>query len=165
MAWTTPKSWSVGELLTAANFNAQIRDNTAYLAAMAKTQVQHTPTADYTRTGATTWAAVDAVNLAGSITIAAGTRIKFTVELVMLNNCTSPDYGAVTIFMDGVNIGDANYGIMSTLSSRLRTGAVYLKTGVAAGAHTFELQFRTSNSGLTTTIYAYSTIVLLAEEC
>jgi len=27
MAWTTPKTWSSGETLTAANFNAQIRDN------------------------------------------------------------------------------------------------------------------------------------------
>ncbi len=27
MAWTAPKTWSSGETLTAANFNAQIRDN------------------------------------------------------------------------------------------------------------------------------------------
>jgi hypothetical protein len=27
LAWTTPKTWSAGETLTAANFNAQIRDN------------------------------------------------------------------------------------------------------------------------------------------
>jgi hypothetical protein len=27
MAWTTPKTWSAGETLTAANFNAHIRDN------------------------------------------------------------------------------------------------------------------------------------------
>lgn len=27
MAWTTPKTWSVGETLTAANFNTHIRDN------------------------------------------------------------------------------------------------------------------------------------------
>jgi hypothetical protein len=29
LAWTTPKTWSAGETLTAANFNAQIRDNLA----------------------------------------------------------------------------------------------------------------------------------------
>src|SRR5262245_10037005 len=27
MAWTNPKTWSVGETLTAANFNTHIRDN------------------------------------------------------------------------------------------------------------------------------------------
>lgn len=27
MAWTTPKSWSVGELVTAANLNTHLRDN------------------------------------------------------------------------------------------------------------------------------------------
>lgn len=31
MAWTTPKTWSVGETLTAANFNTHIRDNLGML--------------------------------------------------------------------------------------------------------------------------------------
>jgi hypothetical protein len=31
MAWTTPKTWSVGETLTAANFNLHIRDNLNFL--------------------------------------------------------------------------------------------------------------------------------------
>jgi hypothetical protein len=29
--WTTPKDWSAGEVLTSANFNAQVRDNPHYL--------------------------------------------------------------------------------------------------------------------------------------
>lgn len=32
MAWTTPKTWTTGEVLTAANMNAQVRDNLAYAA-------------------------------------------------------------------------------------------------------------------------------------
>jgi hypothetical protein len=31
MAWTTPKTWDVDELLTAANMNAQVRDNLTVL--------------------------------------------------------------------------------------------------------------------------------------
>jgi hypothetical protein len=31
MGWTNPKTWSVGETLTAANFNTNIRDNVNYL--------------------------------------------------------------------------------------------------------------------------------------
>lgn len=31
MVWTAPKTWNVGELLTAANFNLHIRDNLLYL--------------------------------------------------------------------------------------------------------------------------------------
>jgi len=31
MAWTTPKTWSVGEVLTAANMNLHLRDNLNFL--------------------------------------------------------------------------------------------------------------------------------------
>lgn len=31
MAWTTPKTWSVGSLVSAAELNEQIRDNEAHL--------------------------------------------------------------------------------------------------------------------------------------
>lgn len=31
MAWTTPKSWTVGELVSAADLNEQIRDNMDHL--------------------------------------------------------------------------------------------------------------------------------------
>lgn len=31
MAWTAPKTWSVGELVTAANMNTHVRDNLSYL--------------------------------------------------------------------------------------------------------------------------------------
>lgn len=31
MAWTNPKTWSVGETLTASNFNTHVRDNLNYL--------------------------------------------------------------------------------------------------------------------------------------
>jgi hypothetical protein len=31
MPWTTPKTWTVGEVVTAANMNAQVRDNFAYI--------------------------------------------------------------------------------------------------------------------------------------
>lgn len=35
MAWTTPKSWSVGEVVTAANMNTHLRDNLQYLKGLA----------------------------------------------------------------------------------------------------------------------------------
>jgi len=31
MAWTTPKTWNVGEVLTASNMNSQLRDNMNFL--------------------------------------------------------------------------------------------------------------------------------------
>lgn len=40
MAWTTPKTWSVGEVVTAANMNAHVRDNLAQLGANTKPSVR-----------------------------------------------------------------------------------------------------------------------------
>lgn len=39
MAWTAPKTWSVGELVTAANMNTHVRDNLNYLKGAAGTIV------------------------------------------------------------------------------------------------------------------------------
>jgi hypothetical protein len=39
MAYTTPKTWTVGEVLTAANLNTHLRDNVSYLANPPKCRV------------------------------------------------------------------------------------------------------------------------------
>lgn len=44
MAWTTPKTWAVGELLTAADMNAYVRDNTEYLHTTPQVAVRLTST-------------------------------------------------------------------------------------------------------------------------
>ena len=31
MAWNTPKTWGVGDILTASDMNTYVRDNTDYL--------------------------------------------------------------------------------------------------------------------------------------
>ena len=31
MAWTTPKTWSIGELVSADDLNSQVRDNLSFL--------------------------------------------------------------------------------------------------------------------------------------
>ncbi len=61
MAWTNPKTWSVGETLTAANFNIHIRDNLNALSAHLVGRM----TADITRNNSAVF--VDATNLALSV--------------------------------------------------------------------------------------------------
>lgn len=41
MAWTTPRTWTTGELVTAAMLNEQVRDNSAYLKAQFDTTTGH----------------------------------------------------------------------------------------------------------------------------
>lgn len=53
--WTTPKTWNVGDVLTAADMNTYVRDNTSYL---------HDPIVDYTVTGSAV-ATIDTNTLLG----------------------------------------------------------------------------------------------------
>jgi hypothetical protein len=71
MAWTTPKTWSAGETLTAANFNTHIRDN---LNAVGPTIARARTTGDVTNSTTTL------ANLTG-ISFAIGASEIWTVQL------------------------------------------------------------------------------------
>lgn len=44
MAWTTPKTWTVGEVVTAANMNTHVRDNLTFLANPARVKTKRSAT-------------------------------------------------------------------------------------------------------------------------
>lgn len=66
MAWTTPKTWSAGEALTAALMNEQLRDNMNFLKDRGQASYRTDEGSDYT-TASTTFVDVDATNLALSV--------------------------------------------------------------------------------------------------
>lgn len=78
MAWTSPKTWLVGETVTAANMNFHVRDNEEWLRRL--TGNADPPAADYvavsTSTSLTAWAkitqAVMAANSVGTAQVIAG---------------------------------------------------------------------------------------------
>lgn len=55
MAWTTPRTWTTGEVVTAAQMNTHVRDNLAYLKDDVVQTTRIVSSSGYTLPGTSTW--------------------------------------------------------------------------------------------------------------
>lgn len=147
MAWTTPKTWTDGNVLTAAELNEQVRDNLNFLYAK--------PTDDYVINGAanysttsTTFVDVDATNLSLTLTSGGGDL------LVWFSGTTGVSSGArgytfLDLDLDGSRVGGddglvfvSSYGASLYAEDKWRNIVLlHLLKNVAAGSHTIKLQW------------------------
>jgi hypothetical protein len=149
MAWTTPKTWNVDELLTAANLNMHLRDNLNALKAPPTVHYECDEDSEYTTTS-TSFVDVDGTNLALTLTTSGGdVLVHFHASIVHTN--AGKIFFDVTL--DGNRIGEddgilggyvQNAGSGNTASAYM--SFTRLVTGMAAGEHTFVLQWRTTGS-------------------
>lgn len=148
--WSSPKTWAVGELVTAALLNAHLRDNLDFLKTPPTAAYILNETGDYTTTS-TSFVNVDVAKLTLSITTAGGD--------VLIGFCGSILESAGTVFFD-VDIdgtrtaGDDGICTVTASSSTARTNATFFKLvqGLAPGLHLFKLQWKV-NAG-TATLFA-----------
>ena len=148
VAWVSPKSWAVNELLTASNMNIHLRDNLGALKDPPTDYYDFNEGADYTTTSAT-FADIDATDLALTITTTGGDVFVHFHGLVK-NSTTERTYFDVDV--DGARTAGDD-GI--TLQGGTDTESISftrLIAGLSAGAHTFKLQWKVS--GGTATLYA-----------
>lgn len=142
MTWTTPKTWVTGEVLTASDLNTQVRDNLDALKSPPTAQVLLDESADFTTTS-TAFVDVDASRLALTITTGGGdVLVSFQGTLYQTHN----SYNYLDVGVDGTRFGGDD-GLLNVrlLSSAYATAAFnILVTGLAAGSHTFSLQWRVS---------------------
>lgn len=152
MAWTTPKTWADNELVTAALMNEQVRDNMAYLKIASDTAFNHftcSSNTAYTTTTSGSFSDIDATNLAGSLTTTGGPVLigvsgNWKVSGTGIDMC-------VDVMIDGSRIGHATYGslLMQSSASNLYSPVSWSQIrALAAGSHTFKLQWRTSSGTL-----------------
>lgn len=137
MPWTTPKSWDVNELLTAADLNTHLRDNLNAL--------KEPPTASYAlaatySTTSSSFVNVDSTHLALTITTTGGDVLIGFAGAWQLSQSTYAGY--LTVTMDGANLGGASGVVGSGAATLTPVSFVILATNVPAGAHTFRLQWR-----------------------
>lgn len=160
MAYTTPKTWAVDEVLGATDMNTYVRDNIAAL--------KDPPSAIYDggtlthTTTSSTFADVDADNLKLSVTITGD-----TVLIGFVGECSSASQAStlgLDITVNGVSVTGGE-GVIR--SHYLQTGEtenvsfVWRETGLVAGKKEFRLQFR--RAGLSGTVKLYSTQFWVAE--
>jgi hypothetical protein len=160
MAWTTPETRAAGDILSAAKWNEQVRDNENYLfSGRPKFSIFRDNGADYS-TSSTSFVDVDGTNLKGVLTISG--------SAVLLGfNCVCASTGGGTTLapdfdfsIDGVRAGAAGAdglarGASLTIYVYPNVGLVALVTGLSVGSHTFKIVWK-ANAAATVSMYAGS---------
>lgn len=157
MAWTTPRSWAAGELVTASLMNTQLRDNLREVGVLlARTAYNPGTQSSYTRTSST-FADVDATNLSAAFTVPQSGKV-----LVCLNTLGK---SAATASMLRWNVRDGaadvagtDEGITNQNQGDWRHSYNAIITGLTAGASkTYKWGFASSDNATTVTMYAGGT--------
>ncbi len=137
--WTTPKTWNIGELVTAADLNAQLRDNLSALKNPPSAHYTLNETANY-QTTSTVFVDVDS------------TKLKFTLNtnggdvMVHFHGVLNGPYGStlgyLDVAVDGVRVGGADGIIGKVIFGGETFAFTVLVRGLSAGEHTFALQWK-----------------------
>lgn len=133
--WTPPATWVTDELVTAAKLNEQIRDNLEHLKAR--------PAAVKTRSGMTSTTNSSFIDIDPALNIdltTAGGAVLVGCTLRFITNTTAGKTVDLRVHIDDDNaleqrIGASFDGTYHTISG------VFLVTELAAGLHTFRLQW------------------------
>lgn len=152
MAWTTPRTWEDGEIVTADQLNTHIRDNMDYLKErMDGTAKQYIRTSSNYTTTSTSLVDVDGSNMSLTLTTDGSDVLVTFCALASLAS------GAKRISM-GVKIDTTDYLLVSNTSVtttyfETNVNFCYVFTGLSAGSHDFILRWK-SNEGVTATLTA-----------
>lgn len=141
MAYTSPKTWS-SEVLTDTDLNTYIRDNQIALKDPPSSDYQVNEGSDYTTTS-TSFADVDATNLALSITTTGGDVVVSFFASVG-NSASSIIHFNVDVDGSPFAADDGCFGIATTGASAVRHAIAFtiLVTGLSATSHTFKIQWK-----------------------
>lgn len=151
MAWTTPKTWAVDELVTASMMNTHLRDNLNALKAPPTAHYECDEASDYTVTN-TSFEDVDSTNLALTITTHGGDLLVGFCGSLSHSVNWSPVY--FNVALDDTNeAGDdgITFALVSSAGGQ-PVSFVYLITGVSAAEHTIKLRWKVSTG--TATLFA-----------
>jgi hypothetical protein len=149
--WTSPVTWNPGQVVAASDLNAQLRDNLIYLFTRPQSCIKRDNGASYTTTS-TSFVDIDGTNLKITLNISGS-----AVLLGFTGQTTRDSGGAEPIFdflIDSTRYASAGADGLGRVPGNIgpfcMTG---LATGLAAGSHTFKVQWKVGASG-TATLYA-----------
>lgn len=152
MAWTAPRTWTTGELVTAAIMNTHVRDNLLHLGEPAGLTVDDTVTG-FTNTSYADMDALTTDTLNAPVVTTADT---LTTALVLISCRTIVQATSGNAFMSyrvsgaSTIASDDDFSVFATTAANnaSRTFA-HTRTGLTAGANTFEVQARVSANSAT----------------
>jgi hypothetical protein len=144
--WTAPRTWNVGELVTAGLLNSHLRDNLEYLKAQDDLPLNYAAASSVSlySTGGSGWADVDGANLRLNLTTSGG-----AVLLGLSAQAKHTQAGGeirLAWSIDGARLGDG-YGFCMLQAPAANYQQVISHTHarvLSAGAHVITLQFDTT---------------------
>lgn len=146
MAWATPATRSVSELITAAIWNADLVDNLLYLYARPAASYIGVAGGNYTVTS-TSYVALDATNLKLTLTTSSG---RVLVGVIMNAAADATRSAGFRVNIDSGSSydywGDSHQVFVTP---NVISFAPLLLTGLSAGSHTFQLETKTSAGTMT----------------
>ena len=162
MAFTTPKTWSFGEILTSTDMNTYVRDNTVALRALGiGSNIVQTVKTDSFSTSSSTF--TDVTGLAVTITPSSATnKVLILLDVNGVGSASTGDRTTQIILLrdsTDVYIGDASSTRTRALASAARGtssatsrearhfGAVFLDSPGVASAVTYKVQTRAADGG------------------
>lgn len=152
--WTTPRTWTTGELISASIMQTHVSGNLNALKTPAGGYNKLDLGADIT-TSSTSFADADSTNLSLTFTTGGGDVIVFFTAVCVNSNANARTYFDIHESVAGARWGgDDGLTMLSTAGSTVpQTGVIAARiTGLSAAAHTFKLQWKVSAG--TSTLYA-----------
>jgi hypothetical protein len=138
MAWTTPRTWA-DEVVSAADLAVELADNQFALKFPPTNSYAADEVSNYT-TISNNYGNVDGTNYSFSLTTTGGD------VMIGFNGGASAAY--LDVLVDGTLIvNDTNAGLVDATTYGSGCCFVHIVTGLAAGVHTFVLQFKTPGVG------------------
>lgn len=158
MAWSAPRTWVTGEVVSAAMMNTNIRDNTNALIA----QSAHVATSETTTS--TTY--VDLATVGPSVTVDTGDRTSVLLIFGQLTqNNTANSGGRSTVVVSGATTITAadNWfaGLISATANAHGVPCCVYSVAVNAGSNTFKMQYRANTSGTATFLNRSLAVMIL----
>ena len=144
MAWTTPRTWSVNEQLTAALMNQQVRDNLSYLKSHASGYA--TKGDAWSVTGGTYQAITD-------LSVQITTTVTCNLYVFHAGYAGGTNGAYVKIYINGDDPGDYHIFVAVRTGTEQSYAFVYRKSSVAAGTYTIQPYAREIGGGSTTTFF------------
>jgi hypothetical protein len=140
MAWTAPRTWVTGEIVTAALLNTHLRDNLVDL------DRRTSPSEGYVGTIETTTSTTytDLATAGPAVTQTIGSTGKALVALYAAMSNAGGNFALMSYAITGATTAAAGdqYALQTNNASDIRFGATVLQTGLNAGSTTFTAKYR-----------------------
>ena len=153
--WTANRTWTTGEVVTAAYLNQYLRDNLDWLKGRPVIYASDFDLTVYSTTSST----FQDTGLSATLTTTGG-RV-MVVAFGTLGGNTASNWKILSLYQDGTTTGDATYGTQIALSAGNATlyhpfSIVYITpTAPTAASHTWKLYMRNSDNTNAVTIVQY----------